>query len=647
MKKLRKILLVYLSAAMIVLLSGCLTRQGTFGTKTIMIYMIGSDLEAQYGFGSYNIKAIQNSDVDLDSTKIIFKFGGSLSWQNNQISSKGGTYELTSDYQLKAIEEKKEDMGKASTLSRFLNDSYQRYQTDSYDLILWDHGGGSILGYGYDENYQSTLKMTDLQKALADSPFNKENKLEMIGFDACLMSCIETGFMVKDYARFMVASQETIPGYGWDYSFLKDVNGIIDGESLSTAIIDRYVSFYEDISKEQEVYLDTTLSSLDLSHMDQVEKDMNLLFKKVDVSLNTKDISNSSFSNLSTDRNEVKSFGKSSQYNYDLVDLSALVKEFEKDYPDEAKSLQNSLNDMIIYEKGNVENASGVSIYYPYENISHIKEYLKEYQQFQFADEYYQYIYNFSQILLKGNTKESQSLIKDKISTEKADHIERLSIELSDEEAKNFVGGKYCILQKDKEDEHVYMPVYWDTDVQLTGTTLTANYNNKVMTICQGNEQYTTTLMGYDSTSEYIRYRLPAILFRFQKDGKRDFKIQRVYYILNVDRKTLEVTLAGVVPADNNNKTNLSAKNYIDVSEYDSVEFLSILMRVKYDKDGNPLPFREWKSTGVLQAISMKINDEFEFKLMDISKGEFYATMMVQDIYGNVYGSNIQKFNTK
>lgn len=161
----KRFIQIYLSFILVFLLFGCSTSpQGVKGSKTIMIYMIGSDLEAQYGFGSFNIKAIEESGVDLDTTHIVLKVGGSLSWQSDEINEKGGTYVLDDNYQLKEIETKKEDMCKASTLSQFLTYSYENYKADSYDLILWDHGGGSILGYGYDEVYKSTLKLTDIKK---------------------------------------------------------------------------------------------------------------------------------------------------------------------------------------------------------------------------------------------------------------------------------------------------------------------------------------------------------------------------------------------------------------------------------------------------------------------------------------------------
>lgn len=646
MKKIKTMILMGLSIMIIIVMNGCSAiKSGVKGTKTIMIYMIGSDLEAQYGFGSFNIDVIENSKIDLETTNVILRLGGSLNWQSDEVNKEGGLYELNQNHKLVEINHDKANMCNSDTLSDFLNYGYENYKTDSYDLILWDHGGGSILGYGYDEVYNSTLKLTDIKKALENSPFHDDNKLEVIGFDACLMSCIETGYILKDHGKYMVASQEVIPGYGWDYRFLEDVNGMIDGESLSNAIIDRYIDFYDDISKEQDVFLDTTLSCIDLNQIDEVEKNMNLLFKKVDTVLKEENANNSIFASLSTTRNGVKSFGKSANYNYDLVDLGALIDEFEKDYSEEVKALKNSLDKMIVYEDGNVDNASGVSIYYPYENISNISLYLKEYDKFDFAEEYYQYLLNFSRIIVEGNKKESQPLENIKLLAEKNEAIQRLTLELSQQEAKNYASSQYCILQKVEDMKNCYMPIYWDTDLTLNDTTLTANYNNKVMTLTSQGEQYPITLWQLDANEKYIRYQVPAIMFHYGEDFD-DFKVIRSYYILHVDRQTLDIKVAGVVPADELDN-HLAAKNYIDVSEYDSIEFMSSVMQAQFDSHGHPKAIRDWKSTGTMQGVSVKTSEKFEFEFMDISDGEFYATVMIQDIFGNYFGSDIQKLEMK
>lgn len=45
-------------------------------------------------------------------------------------------------------------------------------------------------------------------------------RLDLIGFDACLMSMYEVGSALAPYARSLLASELLEPGHGWDYTAL-------------------------------------------------------------------------------------------------------------------------------------------------------------------------------------------------------------------------------------------------------------------------------------------------------------------------------------------------------------------------------------------------------------------------------------------
>ena len=42
-------------------------------------------------------------------------------------------------------------------------------------------------------------------------------KLDVIGFDACLMSMLEVGYAMRDVGNTLVGSEELEPGPGWKY----------------------------------------------------------------------------------------------------------------------------------------------------------------------------------------------------------------------------------------------------------------------------------------------------------------------------------------------------------------------------------------------------------------------------------------------
>ena len=70
-------------------------------------------------------------------------------------------------------------------------------------------------------------------------------KLEFIGFDACLMANVETAYALKDGASFLIASEETEPGTGWDYikilnNLSKDSSQI--GSTTGKVIVDSFIA---------------------------------------------------------------------------------------------------------------------------------------------------------------------------------------------------------------------------------------------------------------------------------------------------------------------------------------------------------------------------------------------------------------------
>ena len=104
-------------------------------SRTIMIYMVGSNLESTGGLASADLNSI---DKNIDSnTRVMLIAGGSKKWSNNYISTnETSIYELTSSGFTKVKNQPKQNMGSSETLSSFLNYVYDYSKTDEYDLIL-------------------------------------------------------------------------------------------------------------------------------------------------------------------------------------------------------------------------------------------------------------------------------------------------------------------------------------------------------------------------------------------------------------------------------------------------------------------------------------------------------------------------------
>ena len=120
---------------------------------TLMVYMIGSNLESQFGNGTRDLEEMRKAQVDFGKNNVIVYTGGACRWSGRIPSGQNSLLDLSlpEENQIAASTEKNADMGVSETLAAFLNFTVENFPAQHYDLIFWDHGGGPILGYGSDE----------------------------------------------------------------------------------------------------------------------------------------------------------------------------------------------------------------------------------------------------------------------------------------------------------------------------------------------------------------------------------------------------------------------------------------------------------------------------------------------------------------
>ena len=246
----------------------------TNATWTIMVYIDGDNNLASAAVDDLNemegVILPENVNV-VTLTDLSAEYSTTAGWSDTRLGEispdpNGYTYAgsaLTSE--LTSVGEK--NMGDASTLTDFINWSTTNHAADNYGLVLWDHGGG-LFGIAWDDtNNHDNLSMSEIKTAIDNSEaFSSENKLDLIGFDACLMQSYEIGFELAPIADVMVASQETEPGDGWDYEgFLSSLsqNTYASAKTLGGYIVDSYDAWYNSNSE--------TLSAVDLSKYQAID----------------------------------------------------------------------------------------------------------------------------------------------------------------------------------------------------------------------------------------------------------------------------------------------------------------------------------------------------------------------------------------
>ena len=362
-------------------------------TVTIMVYMCGTDLESKSGMASSDLSEMAAASFG-DNINLIIYTGGCSGWKTSGISnSKNQIYQIKNG-KLLCLEK---DMGSGamtdpSTLSSFIKYCSSNFPANRNDLIFWDHGGGSISGYGYDETHKSSgsMGLPGISKALNDGGIT----FDFVGFDACLMATAETALMMNNYADYMIASEETEPGIGWYYTdWLTKLGKNTSEATVDTGknIVDGFVEMCAKKCRGQQ----TTLAVIDLAEFANTVPDKLNAFSKSISNL----LSNKDYQTVSDARYQTREFAQSSKIDQiDLVDLA------QKMGTSEGSALSKAVKDAVKYNRTstNMTNAYGVSIYFPYKRTSYVDPACSAYKQIGMDSEYSKCIQQFASLETSG-----------------------------------------------------------------------------------------------------------------------------------------------------------------------------------------------------------------------------------------------------
>ncbi|MCF0108130.1 MAG: hypothetical protein HUJ59_03940 [Bacilli bacterium] len=343
---------------------------------TILIYMCGSDLESENGLATSDLKEIKSVSGQPDDVNIVVQTGGCKSWERSAISSldknKSQRWHLENKTFINDSSTTKVNMGLSSTLQDFLTWGMETYPAEKTGVIFWNHGGG-MFGVCYDEQYaDDSLDNYETQLAFknAFASLGRTEKIEFIGYDACLMNVQDVAEFNSQFANYMVASEESEAGEGWDYdNWLDD---LYEGKSTTTILTSICDSFVQDVTDNYgEQYNDQQLSVLDLSKMNAYLT----AWESFADALNTKFESESSLkSTFKNTVNKAKRFAvdedNSEDYfaTYDAKDFLTKIKGNSQINPgnEYIDACLTALENVVIYsKKGKVAgNANGIACFY-------------------------------------------------------------------------------------------------------------------------------------------------------------------------------------------------------------------------------------------------------------------------------------------
>lgn len=369
-------------------------------TNTILVYMCGADLESRSGMATNDLNEMIQATVGNNINLLVYT-GGCRQWRNSLISSRNNQIYQIQNGNIKCLVNNAGSyaMTDVRSLQSFLNWGKQNFPANRMDLIFWDHGGGSITGYGYDEKYASSGSMTleGINQALKSANM----KFDFIGFDTCLMATAENALMLSKYADYLIASEETEPGIGWYYT--NWLSKLSQNPSMATLeigknIVDDFTTQCAKTCRGQS----TTLSVVDLAELSQT-----LPSKLKDFSVETGDmIAGGEFKTVANARSSSKEFARSS--GIDQIDLIHFAKNLNTS---KSKALAQTLLDAVKYNRisSSTSNAYGLSIYFPYNKVSKVDAISKIYNAIGMDKEYTSCMKKFATMGVSGHAVSSGS----------------------------------------------------------------------------------------------------------------------------------------------------------------------------------------------------------------------------------------------
>ncbi len=237
---------------------------------TVLIYMAADNNLSPYS--TKDIEEMTKSGSD-DNFNIVVLWDNDPT-QESGASNRHGYYYIKKGEMVQLQDTGEINMGKVKTATDFIDFAAKNFNAEHFMWVYWNHGGAvdrSSKGVAWDDTDKGDHLSEVEQKEIMTYFKNKiGRKIDIVGFDACLMATGEIIYQYKNFANYLIASEQTIPGEGWDYNFLSMIKSkpAITSLTLSKSVLTYYKNYY---SKTQEGG-DSTLSVINLSYSDKFGK---------------------------------------------------------------------------------------------------------------------------------------------------------------------------------------------------------------------------------------------------------------------------------------------------------------------------------------------------------------------------------------
>ena len=629
---------------------------GSTKEYTVMVYIVGSDLESDPdgGCASVDMTEIMDSGLDTSRVNLVVYTGGSRYWHNGVPSDCNALYQLVPGGSLEMVTytESPANMGDADTFYDFLRFTYQNYPASHYGLICWDHGGGSLNGYGFDELFgYDSLLLPEMEAALDASPF-KSKKLDFLGFDACMMASLEVAEMADSYANYLIASEENEPGCGWNYSFLKTLNTTSDTKAIAASIL----SAYEDGMSVYKRTPQYTMSALDLSKMRALRAAADTLYTKM-----TEGVKGGSYSAIAQARNQTLRFARTAENPFDMVDMGHMAQNLQSLYGSEAKALQTAISQMVTRQVSNIANTSGLAVYYPYDSkqtYTNLGQYLCP--ELMDSTGYASFIAAFTDYWIGGEpaanftehtvtepapTAPTEPAPTQPPATEPAapaaPSFTGASVQLTAEQLKNLSSVTFTVFRADTDassGQPVYIPVLQDIPLTPDSTGKVSLPSDQKLVVLKTDEEDSGILWPSTQLNETTFLSIDGYL----TTGLDTAGAQRVAigFTTGSSNRMNILTLRNLGNADTAGKSEPNLEHW----QYIANRYVTLFPTC--DNAGTLSAYSTWDDSGDEYYSFLSYAEDFwlEQVSMHTLREDFYAQIVITDTQGNTYASAVSDY---
>lgn len=218
---------------------------------TFMVYLDADNNLDPWGRGDLDEMKAVGSDSNINIV-VLWDGRGSGDGELLYITQGGEDSYPTSDADIP----NEPDMSNPDTLQKFLDWAIGDYPADHYLLSIWDHGSGIFTrsggdgdtkGFCSDDHGGGEMELWELNDVLSAANTKAGKKIDIVGFDVCLLGHMETHYQIMPFVDYGIASEANEPGDGWDYEVPLEAlsqNPDMSPAALASKIVTAYLDFY-------------------------------------------------------------------------------------------------------------------------------------------------------------------------------------------------------------------------------------------------------------------------------------------------------------------------------------------------------------------------------------------------------------------